>query len=29
VYWTPAPGKHDIVVTDDAGRKARRSLDVR
>ncbi len=29
VFWTPAPGKHDIVVTDDAGRKARRTLDVR
>jgi penicillin-binding protein 1C len=29
VYWTPSPGKHDIVVTDDAGRKARRTLDVK
>jgi penicillin-binding protein 1C len=29
VYWPPAPGKHELVVTDDAGRKARRILDVR
>jgi penicillin-binding protein 1C len=28
VYWTPALGRHDIVVTDDAGRKARRTLAV-
>ena len=26
VYWTPRPGKHDIVVSDDAGHKARRTL---
>jgi hypothetical protein len=26
VYWTPAPGRHEIVVADDAGRKARRTL---
>jgi penicillin-binding protein 1C len=26
VYWTPAAGKHDLVVADDAGRKARRTL---
>jgi penicillin-binding protein 1C len=26
VYWTPAAGKHEIVVADDAGRKARRML---
>jgi penicillin-binding protein 1C len=26
VYWTPAAGKHEIVVTDEAGRKARRVL---
>ncbi|HET9990015.1 MAG TPA: hypothetical protein VFQ65_15900, partial [Kofleriaceae bacterium] len=29
VFWTPSPGKHELVVTDDAGRKARRVLDVR
>jgi penicillin-binding protein 1C len=29
VYWTPSPGKHELVVSDDAGRKARRVLDVR
>jgi membrane carboxypeptidase/penicillin-binding protein PbpC len=28
VYWTPAAGKHEIVVTDGAGRKARRMLTV-
>jgi penicillin-binding protein 1C len=28
VYWTPAAGKHEIVVSDDAGRKARRMIDV-
>jgi penicillin-binding protein 1C len=28
VYWTPVAGKHEIVVADDAGRKARRSLTV-
>jgi penicillin-binding protein 1C len=27
-YWVPSPGKHDIVVSDDAGHKARRSLEV-
>ena len=26
VYWTPAVGRHEIVVADDAGRKARRTL---
>jgi penicillin-binding protein 1C len=26
VYWTPADGKHEIVVADDAGRKAHRVL---
>jgi penicillin-binding protein 1C len=26
VYWTPAAGKHEIVVSDDAGRKAHRVL---
>jgi membrane carboxypeptidase/penicillin-binding protein PbpC len=26
VYWTPAAGRHEIVVADDAGRKARRML---
>jgi len=29
VYWPPTPGKHELVVTDDAGRKARRVLDVK
>ena len=29
VYWTPSPGKHELVVADDAGRKARRVLDVK
>ncbi len=29
VYWTPSRGKHQVVVSDDAGRKAQRSLDVR
>jgi penicillin-binding protein 1C len=28
VYWTPAAGKHEIVVADDAGRKAHRMLAV-
>jgi penicillin-binding protein 1C len=28
VYWTPVAGTHDIVVSDDAGRKARRKLTV-
>jgi len=28
VYWTPVAGKHEIVVADDAGRKARRALTV-
>jgi len=28
-YWTPELGKHEIVVADDAGRKARRTIDVR
>ncbi|HET9619856.1 MAG TPA: penicillin-binding protein 1C [Kofleriaceae bacterium] len=28
VYWTPRAGRHAIVVADDAGRKARRTLDV-
>jgi penicillin-binding protein 1C len=27
-YWVPTAGKHDIVVADEAGRKARRTLDV-
>jgi len=26
VYWTPTIGTHDVVVADDAGRKARRKL---
>lgn len=28
VYWTPVAGTHDIVVADDAGRKARRAIAV-
>ena len=28
VYWTPVAGKHVVVVSDDAGRKARRALAV-
>jgi membrane carboxypeptidase/penicillin-binding protein PbpC len=28
VYWTPAAGRHEIVVADDAGHKARRTLEV-
>jgi len=28
VYWTPVAGRHQIVVADDAGRKARRALTV-
>ena len=29
VYWAPVAGKHELVVTDGAGRKARRILDVK
>jgi penicillin-binding protein 1C len=29
LHWTPSPGRHEIVVTDEAGRKARRTLDVK
>lgn len=29
VYWTPSVGTHDVVVADDAGRKARRKLVVK
>ncbi len=29
LHWTPTPGRHEIVVTDEAGRKARRTLDVK
>jgi penicillin-binding protein 1C len=29
VFWTPSAGKHELVVADDAGRKARRILDVK
>jgi penicillin-binding protein 1C len=29
VYWTPSVGKHDIVVADETGRKARRKLVVK
>jgi penicillin-binding protein 1C len=28
VFWTPVPGKHEIVVADDSGRKARRIVQV-
>ena len=28
VFWTPTPGKHQVVVADDAGRKASRALEV-
>ncbi|MDB4952488.1 MAG: penicillin-binding protein [Myxococcales bacterium] len=27
-FWTPSPGKHEVVVSDEAGRKARRSIEV-
>ena len=26
LYWTPIPGKHDVVVADEAGKKAHRTL---
>jgi membrane carboxypeptidase/penicillin-binding protein PbpC len=29
VFWTPIAGKHEIVVADEAGRVARRTLEVR
>ncbi|MEM9594241.1 MAG: penicillin-binding protein 1C [Acidobacteriota bacterium] len=29
VWWQPVPGRHEITVVDEAGRTARRSLDVR
>ena len=29
VFWSPVPGRHDIVVADDTGRKDRRTLEVR
>lgn len=29
LHWTPTPGRHEIVVTDEAGRKARRTLHVK
>ena len=29
MFWTPTPGKHEIVVADDSGRKARRTLEVK
>lgn len=29
VYWTPSPGEHNIVVTDEAGSSSRRKLLVR
>jgi len=28
LYWTPVPGKHDVVVADEAGKKAHRTLTV-
>ncbi len=29
VWWTPAPGQHEILVTDEAGLSSRRTLSVR
>jgi penicillin-binding protein 1C len=29
VFWSPTLGRHELVVSDDAGRKARRTLEVR
>ncbi|MCK6544544.1 penicillin-binding protein 1C [Myxococcota bacterium] len=29
MWWTPVPGAHEIVVTDDTGKSARRKLEVR
>ena len=29
LFWIPTPGQHEVVVADDAGRKARRTLVVR
>jgi penicillin-binding protein 1C len=29
LYWTPSPGKHDVVVADEAGRKSHRALEVK
>jgi penicillin-binding protein 1C len=29
LHWTPSPGRHEIVVTDEAGRKARRTVNVK
>jgi penicillin-binding protein 1C len=29
LYWTPSPGKHDVVVADEAGRKSHRTLEVK
>jgi len=29
VFWTPSPGKHEIVVADASGRKAHRAVEVR
>jgi membrane carboxypeptidase/penicillin-binding protein PbpC len=29
IWWTPLPGDHEVVVTDEAGRSARRALKVR
>jgi membrane carboxypeptidase/penicillin-binding protein PbpC len=29
VFWIPTAGKHELVVRDDAGRKARRLVEVR
>jgi penicillin-binding protein 1C len=28
LYWTPAPGKHDVVAADESGRKSHRTLTV-
>jgi penicillin-binding protein 1C len=29
LYWTPAPGTHDVVVADEVGRKTHRQLEVK
>src|SRR5262249_29697304 len=29
LFWRPVPGRHDVVVADDAGRKDRRMLEVK
>jgi penicillin-binding protein 1C len=29
LYWTPLPGKHDVLVVDDTGLKAHRTIEIR